>query len=140
MSIANPTVNRYLADKAMDRIDHALGRPIWPLRETYRNHYATNAGGPLGMVASPFWSKSGQQGDMAFYAVTEAGRIALDIYLEDIESPWRPFVVSFGGFSRIIPERSRSKAKYAYYLAVSDAWSDLTFAEFCKTATARSAS
>lgn len=35
----NPTVNRYLKDKAMDHIDHALGRPVDPLRESYRNHF-----------------------------------------------------------------------------------------------------
>ena len=30
------SVNRYLEDKGMDRIDHALGRPVDPMRETYR--------------------------------------------------------------------------------------------------------
>lgn len=28
-------VNRYLKDKAMDHIDHALGRPVDPMDETY---------------------------------------------------------------------------------------------------------
>ncbi|MCL8000024.1 hypothetical protein M8994_17445 [Brucella sp. 21LCYQ03] len=36
----NPTVNRYLKVKALDLIDHGLGRPTFPLQETYRNYFA----------------------------------------------------------------------------------------------------
>jgi hypothetical protein len=74
----NPSVNRYLKDKPMDRIDHALGRPIWPMRETYRNHYATDATGTLAIdfAFSAHWQQRGQSGDMAFFAVTLAGRKA----------------------------------------------------------------
>ena len=42
------TVNRYLADPAMDDVDHALGRPLDPMRESYRNRYAVDAGDAAG--------------------------------------------------------------------------------------------
>ncbi|WP_319533384.1 hypothetical protein [uncultured Cohaesibacter sp.] len=35
----NHSVNRSLDDKAMDAIDHALGRPVDPMSESYRNYY-----------------------------------------------------------------------------------------------------
>lgn len=140
-AIDNPPVNRWLVDKSIDNIDHALGRPVWPLRETYRNHFATGANGVKAAQfdVSPHWAKTGQSGDMAYYSVTPAGRQALADHLARIESPWRAFTISFDGHSRIVPERSRAKAKYAYYLVVSDTWSELTFGEFCKRTTVRSA-
>lgn len=72
----NPRVNRYLKDKAMDHIDHALGRPVDPMGETYRNHFATGADGKDAkqFAASSNWEKVGQRDDMAFFAVTDAGR------------------------------------------------------------------
>ena len=30
----NPTVNQFLPDKMIDKIDHALGRPIHPFKKT----------------------------------------------------------------------------------------------------------
>ncbi|RUU29709.1 hypothetical protein [Mesorhizobium sp. M6A.T.Ce.TU.016.01.1.1] len=141
MSTENPTVNRYFADKHIDRIDHALGRPVWPLRETYRNHFATDANGEKAAEfdASPHWTKIGQRDDMAFYSVTDQGRAALADHIACQPDAWQPFLISFDGFTRIVPERTRSKAKYAYYLIVSDAWSELTFGEFCKRASVRRA-
>ncbi|TIS78013.1 MAG: hypothetical protein E5W94_11485 [Mesorhizobium sp.] len=137
----NPTVNRWLEDKDMDHIDHALGRPIYPLRATYRNHFAIDASSTMaaGFDASPHWTKRGQRDDMAFYSVTEAGRQALADHLSKIKDPWRAFLVSFDGYSSIVPERNRNKAKYSYYLMVSDSWSELTFSAFCKRATVRNA-
>lgn len=48
----NLRVDRYLENQAMDHIDHALGRPLDPLGETYRNFYATGSrrfdGDPIG--------------------------------------------------------------------------------------------
>lgn len=137
----NPKVNRCLADKSFDHIDHALGRPIYPLRETYRNHFATDATGALASEfdASPHWTKNGQRDDMAFYRVTDRGRQALADYIASQPDAWKPFIVAFDGYTSIVPERTRSKAKYAYYLAVSDGWSELTFADFCKRSTVRRA-
>ncbi|TIO14013.1 MAG: hypothetical protein E5X86_26545 [Mesorhizobium sp.] len=125
MSIDNPTVNRWFADKAIDYIDHALGRPIYPLRETYRNHFATDA--------------NGARDDMAFYSVTQLGRQTLADHIASQPDPWQPFLVTFEGHTSIVPERTRAKAKYAYYLIVSDSWSELTFGTFCKRSTVRRA-
>ncbi len=63
MSVENPPVNRYFVDKHFDHIDHALGRPIYPLRETFRNHFATDANGgrATDFDASPHWTKTGQR-------------------------------------------------------------------------------
>ncbi|MER8560126.1 hypothetical protein [Mesorhizobium sp. M0578] len=142
MSLDNPTVNRYFADQAIDHIDHALGRPIWPLRETYRNHFATDTDGEQAATfeASPHWTKTGQHRDMAFYSVTEQGRKALADHISSQPNAWQPFLITFDGYTRIVPERTQSKAKkYAYYLVVSDSWSELTFGEFCKRSTVRRA-
>ncbi len=56
----------------MDRIDHALGRPIWPLRETSRNYFATQADGKLAKTfdASDHWTRGGVSGEMAFYTMS----------------------------------------------------------------------
>lgn len=141
MASENPSVNRYLKDKAMDHIDHALGRPIYPCAETYRNHFAIDAGSELavGFEASPHWEKTGQHGSMAFYSVTDAGRQALAAHLSKMENPWQPFIIEFDGFTTIVPAKTRSKAKYAYYLRVSDSWSELTFSAYSKRVKVRRA-
>ena len=61
-------VNRYLKDKAMDRIDHALGRPLNPLAETFRNHFAVEAEDTFAaeMRTSPHWDGGDATGRMAF--------------------------------------------------------------------------
>lgn len=136
----NPYVNRYLKDKAMDHIDHALGRPIWPLRESYRNHFAVEAGSTLAKEfdASPFWRGGRSFGEMTSYVVTDAGRKALADHLATLAEPHQAFIVSFGEFSRIVPAQTRAKAKYAYYLEVGDCL-NLTFGEFSKRTTVRRA-
>lgn len=135
----NPTVNRCLRDKEMDLIDHALGRPMWPMRETYRNHFATDAesGRAIDFTFSLHWEKTAQSGDMAFFSVSMAGRKALAEHLKTLEEPWRAFEVSFDGFTTVVPAKSRSKAIYSYFLDVSDGWDDLTFGEFIRNARAR---
>ncbi|RWO29631.1 MAG: hypothetical protein EOS10_22585 [Mesorhizobium sp.] len=141
MSTENPSVNRYFVDKHIDHIDHALGRPVWPLRETYRNHFAIDANSAKAAEfdASPHWTKNGQSGDMAFYSVTQLGRQTLADHIASQPDPWQPFLVTFEGHTSIVPERTRGKAKYAYYLIVSDSWSELTFSAFCKRSTVRRA-
>lgn len=137
---SNPRVNRYLHDKAMDRVDHALGRPLWPLRETYRNYFATDVDSSL--VAefdrSPYWHLSGVQGRMAFFHVTAEGKAALDRHLQD-SSDAKGWLVRFEGYTRIVPAASAAKAKYAYFLEISDSWSELRFGDFCRAASARRA-
>lgn len=137
----NPTVNRSLKDKAMDHIDHALGRPIFPLQESYRNYFATGANGNQfrASAASPNWKKTGQRDDMAFFSVTDLGRHALADHLKTLEKPWKAFVVSFDGYTKIVPAQSRSSAKYSWWLEISDCWSDLRFIDFAKHARVRAA-
>lgn len=141
MSQENPSVNRYLKDKAMDHIDHALGRPVWPLRETYRNHFATAATGTKAaeFTASPNWELMGQRDDMAFFAVTDLGRNALADHLDRLNASerHRAYVVTFEGLSCIVPAKSRSSARYSEYLAFSDCRSDLTFGYFIKNSSVR---
>jgi len=140
MSSENPTVNRCLSDKAFDRIDHAIGRPIFPLRDTFRNHFATPDGKLVAhFEASPYWKKTARSGDMAFYSVTAEGRQALASHLESIAMPWRAFHASFDGVSSIVPERTRAKARYAYWLMISDCCPDLTFGDFCRRVSVRNA-
>lgn len=141
MSNLNPRVNRWLADKAMDRIDHALGRPIWPLRETYRNHFAIEGRDPLAAEfdASPHWTRYFEQWGQKFYSVTPEGREALAKHLAEQPVQHHPYLISFGGFSRVVPALTRSKAKYSYWLDVADCCSDLTFADFCRRSTIRRA-
>lgn len=144
MSTDNPTVNRWLKDKAMDRIDHALGRPVWPLRESHRNHYATciDSETAKDFDASPFWERIPASGTMAFYGVTDAGRQALANHLEtlDVGERRRAYVVTYEGCSRVVPARSRAHARYAEYLTISDCFSELTFGEFIRNSSVRVAS
>ena len=140
----NPRVNRDLKDKAMDHIDHALGRHVDPLGETYRDHFST--GGALAdeMAASPYWEERGRHGDMRFFGVTQAGREALAAHLGEIGDPQRYFAITFvkGRFeseTAYVAAPSAAKSKYAYWLEVSDCWSDLTFGEFCRSTRVRRA-
>ncbi|MDE3771555.1 hypothetical protein I7G86_07395 [Sinorhizobium meliloti] len=137
----NPRVNRYLKDKAMDHIDHALGRPVDPLGETYRNHFATGADGKDAkqFAASPNWEKLGRRDDMAFFAVTDAGRKALADHLKKIGDPWKAYEVSFNGYTSIVSAKSSGNAKYQKYLDVSDCYSELKFVDFARQAKVRKA-
>lgn len=137
----NPAVNRYLKDKMMDRIDHALGRPIWPLRETYRNYYATGASGPLAseFMSSPNWERLGQRDDMAFFAVTETGKQALTEHLARLDAGerHRAYIVTFESYKTIVPAKSRAHARYSQWLTIRDVYSELTFGEFIKDSSVR---
>ncbi|MBC7279999.1 hypothetical protein [Hoeflea sp.] len=125
-------VNRYLKDKAMDRIDHALGRPVDPMGESYRNHYAADAGGEIAasMRASPHWREGRTDWDMTFFFVTPAGRSALRDHLRAIGDRTRLYLVSWHGHDMTVPASSPAKARYTRYLHVSDCDADLSFKEF----------
>lgn len=133
----NPTVNRYLKDKALDLIDHALGRPTLPLAETYRNHFATEAGSNRAKEFSKslHWKKIGQNGDMAFFAVTDLGRHALSDHLKQLPDN-KIFVVSYWQWSKIVTAKSRSAARYDVFCDVSDS-GDISFGEFLKVSSVR---
>ncbi|MBN9525723.1 MAG: hypothetical protein J0H82_05960 [Alphaproteobacteria bacterium] len=135
----NPSVDRYLKDKAMDHIDHALGRPIWPLKKSYRNYFAIDTRSDLAnsFRASPHWRFTGSAGQMAFFSVTEAGRHALQSHLASLHAPTKAFTVAYGGQTAIVPAATPSRARYSRWLAISDCCPDLTFAEFLRDATVR---
>lgn len=107
----NPSVDRYLEDKDMDHIDHALGRPVDPLGETYRNRFAT--GGDLAdrMAVSPHWEEFCRSGDMRFFGVTDEGRKALVQYLTSTGDKMRKFAVEFAGHTSIVVAASPAKAR-----------------------------
>lgn len=133
----NPSVDRYLEDQAMDHIDHALGRPVDPMRQTYRDHFAT--GGALAdeFAASPYWEERGRQGDMRFFGVTDAGRAALAAYLKTRPNPHKMWEVTFEGHRWNCAAPTAAKARYSEWLSISDTLCDLTFAEFCRNARVR---
>lgn len=141
MTTNNPPVNRCLADKAMDHLDHALGRPTFPLRESYRNYFATGIDSALAdeFDASPYWHLNGVDGSMAYFSVTSAGRRALLDHLEALPAPWVAFCVTYAGYSSVVPERSAARARYARYLSIADVCPDLTFIEFAREARVRRA-
>lgn len=136
-------VNRYLKDKAMDHIDHALGRPVDPMLESHRNHFAVDAGSKTAQAfdASPYWRQNGKgpQGGMAFYHVTEEGRQALKAHLKEIGDKHRLYEVTFKGNSTQLAAESAAKAEYQFWLDISDCFCDLTFGKFCRAATVRKA-
>jgi hypothetical protein len=140
----NPSVNRYLSDNAMDHIDHALGRPIWPLRESYRNYFATDVRSDLASAfnASFHWELRNVTPDaMAFYSVTDAGRNALADYLDglDVGERHQAYAVTFEGQTCVVPAKSRAHARYSEWLSISDCFCDLTFADFIKRSQVRNA-
>lgn len=133
-------VNRYLKDKGFDHIDHALGRPVDPMGETYRNHFAVGTDNPLTAEfrASPYWEEGSYfDSKMAMFQVTKEGRQALAAHLKGIGDLHRLFVVTFQEYKDTVVAKTHSEAKYASYLRASDAWSELTFKAFCKDARVR---
>lgn len=129
----NPSVNRSLDDEHFDDIDHALGRPAFPLRTSYRNYFAVAAGDRARrMAVSYHWELGGKQGDMLFFHVTSDGRQALADYLVKERPNEQPYRVHWLHFSRIVVARSRSAARAAYYSALRDVMPDLGFVDFCR--------
>jgi hypothetical protein len=86
----NPSVKRHLKDPHLDRIDHALGRPLDPMRETFRNHYAVGANSAVAaaLQSSEHWQSGAQLGPLVVFHVLPSGRAALRDYLCEIaETP-----------------------------------------------------
>ena len=136
----NPRVNRYLKDDALDHIDHALGRPAWPLRESYRNYFATERGGDLACAfeASPHWECRNTDGRMAYYRVTQAGRLALAEHLASLPTV-HVYIVSYGGYDWNVVGTTPSRARYSYYRDIAESWPDLKFGDFVKKSRVRRA-
>lgn len=131
-------VNRYLKDKSMDCIDHALGRPLDPMAPTYRDYFNVDRDSDWGRewLSSPHWELVGSNGDnhSINFRVTDAGRRALSDHLKSISDPHRLFNIEFDGFRIPVVSTTRSKARYSYWRDVCDALPDLTFRDFCKRA------
>jgi len=136
------TADRYLKDKSFDRIDHALGRPVDPMAETYRDYFAVNAGSSMvaAFDASPHWRRGDDGGGVVFFHVTDEGRKALAVHLKTVGDPWRAYEVTFKGFTDLVTGKSHGDAKYSHFLDVSDCDPDLTFGEYLKGARVRLAS
>lgn len=131
-------VNRYLNDKAMDNIDHAIGRPVDPMAESHRNYFATEEGElAASFRASPHWQYDGAGGSMLYFSVTDEGRRALRDHLKAIADPHRAYAVTFRGYTSTVVGTSRDNAKYQHFLRVSDTDPDLTFQSYCRRAKAR---
>lgn len=125
-------IDRSLKDETMDAIDHALGRPLDPLSDTYRNFYATDGAQADAMAASPFWMEGRRGIGMRCFAVTNDGRKALAEHLRKIGDPHRAFSIVFDGHERTVAAASRSRARYSHYLGLRDVLPDLTFQDFCR--------
>ena len=123
----------------MDAIDHALGRPVDPMVETYRNRYVTGANDKTALAfrTSSHWREYRISDDTAGFEVTAAGREALRDHLKEINDPWRLYVVSYDGYDMEQVGKSRGNAKYRKWCAITDAFPDLPFTVFCSTARVR---
>lgn len=133
-------VNRALKDKDMDRIDHALGRPLNPMAPVSRNYYSTGGGEAEAMAGSPHWreGRAAAPGARCF-SVTDEGRKALTLHLRETGDAHRMFAVTFAGHRSDVPAISRSKARYSHYLNVKDVYPDLAFKDYCQRATVAAA-
>ncbi|WP_281517485.1 hypothetical protein [Ferranicluibacter rubi] len=125
----------------MDHIDHALGRPVDPMAESYRNYFATAADSEHGkaFAASPYWGteSSIEPSRMTYFFVTEAGRKALRQHLKEIGDKHRVYAVTYEGQTSTVVAVSAAKAKYSLWLNISDCFCDLTFGKFTRSATVR---
>lgn len=134
-------VNRYLKDKAMDHIDHALGRPVDPNSDTHRNYFYVIGDTQLrrDMASSPYWQSSGKTRDGEYFSVTKEGRAALAAHLKSIGDKHRRWIVAHAGYERVVVATTRGKARYSYWLDISDADDSLTFSKFQRNSHVRAA-
>jgi hypothetical protein len=135
-------VNRHLKDKDMDRIDHALGRPVDPTQDTYRNHFAVSSEkDKAAFRGSAFWIEGVSQGRMTWFHVSGPGRVALEAHLKQIGDPHRLYDVTYrigrDTHSELVAAKSGGAAKYDKWRSVSDVLPDLTFIDFCRGASVR---
>lgn len=124
----------------MDRLDHALGRPLDPMVARLRNHYAVDVGSAeeREMTGSPFWEPVGQRHGLAFFRVTQDGRAALRDHLREVDDH-EAYTITYRGAASTVIGRSPAKAKYQHWLDVSDARPRLTFKDYLREARVRRA-
>ena len=131
-------VNRHLKDKAFDHIDHALGRPIDPMVESYRNSFCTGGKEADDFRQSPYWDEWRTMFESTTFFVNDAGREALKLHLAEIGDKHRLFSIRVDGeeYSPVVAI-NRGKARYSAWLNISDTWQELTFKDFCKRSSVR---
>lgn len=124
---SNLLINRALDDPHMDDLDHALGRPAFPMLDGSRNHFAVDQGSPtaVDMMANPHWAHLGTRFGMDYFGVTPEGRAALERYLDETGQRYgapnlRPYKVTYAGHESTVIASSPSRAKYQYFCQVSD--------------------
>ena len=125
--------NRSLADKRMDSIDHALGRPT-NAHDASRNFFGVEVGcdDAETMKADPYWTHT--RDFMGTSGFAEDGKRALMAYLKENWTPPKSYTVTWNDFAGTVIAETRSKAKYRRWLDLD--FVDLKFGEFAKTATA----
>lgn len=124
---------RPLTEDEFYQMAHAIGHPQSRGCSTHggRNHYCTSSDDSLwlGLVADGLAIRHRSsllaEGEATFH-VTDEGRKAIDADARSKPDklPGEPYTVRFKGYKHAINVRaeSRSKAKYAAALQVSDAW------------------
>lgn len=139
--MSGQSCNRYLADKAMDHIDHALGRPVDPMGATYRNYFYVIGDTELRqhLASSPHWRSERKVCDGEYFSVTAEGRSALVDHLRAIGDKNRRWIVSWDGYDMPVVAISRAKARYSKWLDVSDVNDSLTFSRFQRESRVRAA-
>ncbi len=142
----NAQVNRWLKNKDMDHIDHALGRPVDPLNKShsYRDHFALSNDDKIAEFrASPNWTEGASGHGTTFFHVSDEGRAALAAHLKEIGDKHRLFEVIYAPDwsekpeANLVAAKSRGAAKYAYWIDLSDSLCDLTFKDYCKDVSVR---
>lgn len=126
-------------DPHFHEIHHALGCP-WPdeiMGETYRNYFAvdTESDTARRMRGSPHWSGGSEKSGMAFFHVTEQGKLALMDHMRtsvEIPARWRVTFRNHEG-AIFVAARSRSAARYAAYIAADLDWTFMDYAAEIKS-------
>ena len=129
--------NRSLADKHMDSLDHALGRPTTPTGETTRNFFGVEIGGDdaLAMMRNPHWKHTRDFMGTSGFAVSDEGKAALASYLKDNWTPPKRYDVTWGDHTSNVVADKAGQAKYRAWLRAD--FSHLSFGDYVKNSTAR---
>jgi hypothetical protein len=135
----NPSINRGLKDQSFNQIDHALGRPLYPLRETNRNFFGTSDDTlAASFIESGHWNDHGTRFEERVFSVNADGRAALAAHLKEIKDPHRGFFVSFdlngARHEDFVVAKSAAAAKWDTVEALRDSCQNYRPQEFFKTA------
>lgn len=117
-------------DEDFDDMHHALGRPDGPWVEPSRNYYVCGVSSPQAerfAILGHYWLLSGlinRDTDAVFRVTPEGQRQVMAwLALRRLSKGERPFLVMCPGWTtKTIVAKSRSAAKYARYLEISDLW------------------